>query len=136
MMSLQLAIVKSSLYKRRCYSFLHCEKGNKKEFLNQIIDNLAVLGEVAMTFKQVVWKMAKVHYKNIFYTCSVIALSLCFSLCFLPSISMSKLNKLKAGILRLCVEYTSNCPDHFSMFFITYAHGIFIKRRKASLDYS
>ena len=84
-----------------------------------------------MTFKQVVWKMARVHYKKyLFYlVCNsfVVMFFFMFSTVYFNE-QIERVKKLES------LDYMLNVPGIalivFTMFFITYAHGIFIKRRK------
>lgn len=85
-----------------------------------------------MTFKQVVWKMAKVHYKKylLYLVCNsfVVMFFFMFSTLYFNE-QIEKVKKLES------LDYMLNVPGIalivFTMFFITYAHGIFIKRRKS-----
>lgn len=85
-----------------------------------------------MTFKQVVWKMAKVHYKKylLYLLCNsfVVMFFFMFSTLYFNE-QIEQVKKLES------LDYVLNIPAIaliiFSMFFITYAHGIFIKRRKS-----
>ncbi|MGE8004792.1 FtsX-like permease family protein [Lysinibacillus sp. NPDC093216] len=85
-----------------------------------------------MTFKQVVWKMAKVHYKK--YLLYLVCNS--FVVMFFFMFSTLYFNKQIEQVKKLeSLDYVLNVPAIalivFMIFFITYAHGTFIKRRKS-----
>lgn len=85
-----------------------------------------------MSFNQIVWKMAKVHYKKyIFYfLCNCFAIMLFFM--FLTVYLNERVIEVKKSE---SIQYVLTIPGValivFTVFFISYAHSIFIKRRKS-----
>ncbi|MDQ0161879.1 ABC transporter permease [Aeribacillus alveayuensis] len=85
-----------------------------------------------MSFNQIVWKMAKVHYKKyIFYF-------LCnsFTVMFFFMFSTVYFNNRVVQVKELeSIQYVLTVPAValvvFTVFFISYAHNIFIKRRRS-----
>ncbi|MEH7391947.1 ABC transporter permease, partial [Bacillus sp. JJ1474] len=85
-----------------------------------------------MSFNQIVWKMAKAHYKKYFfyYLCN------CFGVIFFFIFSTVYFNQQVVQVKRTeSIQYVLTVPGValivFTVFFISYAHSIFIKRRKS-----
>ncbi|WP_153126648.1 FtsX-like permease family protein [Peribacillus tepidiphilus] len=87
-----------------------------------------------MSFNQIVWKMAKVHYKKyIFYF-------LCnsFAVMFFFMFSTVYFNERVVQVKKVeSIQYVLTVPGValvvFTVFFISYAHNVFIKRRRSEL---
>ena len=85
-----------------------------------------------MSFNQIVWKMAKVHYKKyiLYYLCNSFAVMIFFMF------STVYFNEQVVRVKKLeSIQYVLTIPGValvvFTVFFISYAHNIFIKRRKS-----
>lgn len=87
-----------------------------------------------MSFNQIVWKMAKAHYKKyIFYL-----LCNCFSVMLFFMFSTVYFNERVVEVKKSeSIQYVLTVPSaalvFFTIFFISYAHNIFIKKRKSEL---
>lgn len=85
-----------------------------------------------MSFNQIVWKMAKANYKKyiFYYLCNS------FAVMFFFIFSTVFFNKQVVEVKETeSIQYVLTVPGValivFTVFFISYAHGIFIKRRKS-----
>ncbi|MCC3359472.1 ABC transporter permease [Bacillus sp. REN16] len=85
-----------------------------------------------MSFNQIVWKMAKAHYKKyiFYYLCNS------FAVMFFFIFSSVYFNQQVVQVKKTeSIQYVLTVPGValivFTVFFISYAHSIFIKRRKS-----
>lgn len=87
-----------------------------------------------MTFNQIVWKMAKVHYKKYIFYFLCNGLAVMFFFIF----STVYFNERIVQVKKLeSIQYVLTVPGVallvFTVFFISYAHNIFMKRRRSEL---
>jgi ABC-type lipoprotein release transport system permease subunit len=87
-----------------------------------------------MSFNQIVWKMAKVHYKKyiLYFLCNS------FAVMFFFMFSTVYFNEQVVRVKKLeSIQYVLTVPGValvvFTVFFISYAHNIFIKRRRSEI---
>lgn len=85
-----------------------------------------------MSFNQIVWKMAKVHYKKyiLYFLCNS------FSVMFFFMFSTVYFNEQVVRVKKLeSIQYVLTVPGValvvFTVFFISYSHNVFIKRRRS-----
>ncbi|PAV28224.1 hypothetical protein CIL05_17820 [Virgibacillus profundi] len=84
-----------------------------------------------MTFKQIVWKMAKVHYKKYIFYFLCNSLAVMFFFMFMTVYFNDQIVQVKESE---SIKYLLTVPGValvvFTVFFIGYAHSVFMKRRR------